>query len=68
VSERFYKKINALEVAANEARKATLYRTIAATNGDLAKAAQNLGVHRTYIYALLKRYGIAIERKLVPKK
>lgn len=58
------KKISLLEQAADEARKAVLYRALSATNGDVAKAARNIGTNRTYAYALLKRYGIKIERQV----
>ena len=60
---RPYKKVSLLEQAADEARKAVLYRALAATNGDVARAAKNLGTNRSYCYALLKRYGITIERQ-----
>lgn len=58
-----YKKVSQLQQAADDARKATLYRALSATNGNVAKAARNLGTNRTYCYALLKRYGIVIERE-----
>ena len=52
-----------LQQAADEARRACLYRALAATNGDVARAARNLGTNRTYCYQLLKRFGIRIERE-----
>jgi transcriptional regulator of acetoin/glycerol metabolism len=58
-----YHRVSRLREVADEAIKAELYRSLAATNGDIARAAMNLGTNRTYIYCLLKRYGIKIERE-----
>ena len=64
---RPYKKVSLLEQAADEARKAVLYRELAAMNGQVGRVAQRLGTNRTYVYALLKRYGIEIERQTVAR-
>ena len=58
-----YHRVSRLREVADEAIKGELYRSLAATNGDIARAAMNLGTNRSYIYALLKRYGIKIERE-----
>jgi transcriptional regulator of acetoin/glycerol metabolism len=64
VSEkRPYRKVSLLEQAADEARKALLYRELAAMNGQVGRVAQRLGTNRTYCYALMKRYGIKLERR-----
>ena len=56
------RKPSRLKEVADAAVKGELMRALAATSGDVPKAALNLGVGRTQMYDLLKRYGIAIER------
>ena len=58
-----YHRISRLREVADEAIKGELYRSLAATNGDIARAAVNLGTNRTYLYTLLKRFGITIVRE-----
>jgi DNA-binding NtrC family response regulator len=63
--KRPYRKVSLLEQAADEARKALLYRELSAMNGQVGRVAQRLGTNRTYCYALMKRYGIKLERRTV---
>lgn len=59
------RKPGLLKEAIDGAAKAVLIRALAGTSGDVAKAARNVGVHRTHFYTLMKRYGITLERQVV---
>jgi transcriptional regulator of acetoin/glycerol metabolism len=47
-----------IRVAMNEAARAYLVATLAATKGNRARAASIAGVHRSTFYRLLHRYGL----------
>lgn len=59
-----YKKVSLLQQAADDARKSLLYRELSATNGQVGRVAQRLQTNRTYVYALMKRYGIELEKQV----
>jgi len=65
--KRPYRKVSLLEQAADDARKALLYRELAAMNGQVGRVAQRLGTNRTYCYQLMKRFGIKLEKRAIAK-
>lgn len=61
---RPYKKVSLLHQAADDARKMLLYRELAAMNGQVGRVAQRLQTNRTYVYALMKRFGIKLDKQV----
>lgn len=59
----FAPKKGRLKEVADAAVKGELIRALAGTNGRVPMAATNLGVGRTQMYDLMRRYGIKIERR-----
>ena len=54
-----------LRKAIDDACKAVLIRCLSVTNGNVALAAKNAGINRTYLYELMRRYGLKVERRKV---
>lgn len=52
-----------LKEAKDSAVRAYLFRTLSETGGNMNKAAERAGVHRTSFYKLLEKHGIKVEHR-----
>ena len=56
----------ALSVAVLRAKRAAVVQVLAQTKGNVAAAAAVLGILRTSLYRIMKRYGIATDGRIQP--
>ena len=57
----------ALDAAVLRAKREAVVRVLAQTRGNVAAAAAVLGILRTSLYRIMKRYGIATNGRIQPK-